>query len=390
VRELPTHDKAEPPVGRTAVWLLCAGTAFTAILAIVVIFLLIRGPQRVAGDTIIANCAIAAGGSVTARTISVACGPSVDQIEGLIGQISSNAEIINLLKDYRNNRTANAALISKIATTLRMTPADISAVVSALSSEIVIPQNALSQFAGVTREYIDIAVQVQVAALSSSDPAARRVIDQAAAATRDGQLFQARRLLAYIDRTDSMTAREPTQGGQSRDDDLTGYGATTIAGRFHLDQCSQPSFNVCRVELNKIYAFHDLPPIKPAWANFSFVVPPGVRRVRVHYQYLLDRPIPTGYACFTTFYWESYYPNGSIYGGSYQEVELVGCKESLELAVGEDDGYFQLRRGDQPPRIYLISIRQTGNVRYPHADFPTDVQNVVDRYGNNFAFAITD
>ena len=361
------HRPATVTIAGQYRWRVCA--AFTLALAVAIGLALALRSQKPVVNNIIASCAVAAGGSISAQSISIQCGPSADDIKALVEQVISNHGLVQLAEDYRKGGGIIQDEVVKISAKLHLKPEEVSAIIKSLSSEIVIPETAAQQFAQLTREYIDTAVKVR--ALLASDPSK----GQADTALKSGDILQARRLIG--------------QAKTTKVDDLFDYPPGTISRAFSGEECQfwvlRPKIpggfpaHTCDVELNKIYAFVGS---NPGGGNdqpgFKVDLPSGVRTIYLHYRYVrgplrTERPPDLASnqdTCTPNIYWETYYANGGT--DSRGGEDLDACDFVYPIT-------FRYNNEDPPPLGFMVSIR----------DFEHKIGTSKSYFGGNFVFAFT-
>ena len=283
--------------------------------------------------------------------------------------------MVKLIDNYRANGNIEPDIVKKLTTVLHLTPEQVLSIFKALSTQIVLPDAALNEFAYVASAYIDTAARIGAMEASDSNR------QHAELALRTGDIAGASRLLRKTD-TLRETPNEPV-----KNDDIFDYPPGAITKIFSDEECQfwdlRPRFpggfpaHTCDIQLNKIYAFvgnsgNDQP-------GFKFDLPDGTRTIYVHYQYvrgplrsqLPPGPVPEKDSCTPNVYWETYYSNG--YGDSGGGEDLDSCNFVYKIS-------FKYNTQGPPPIGYMVSIR----------DFIHKIGTSKPYFGGNFVFAITE
>jgi hypothetical protein len=346
----------------------------------------INSQDSVVTNNIITSCATSAGGSVSAQTVSIKCGPSVDEIKALVEQVTSNRDLAQLAENYRKAGARNADLISQIATKMYLRPEEVLDIIKSLSSELIIPGDAINQFSQVARQFMDTAIPI--AAIQSSSPGGNSIVEQANAALQDGNIVGARRLLRDFAKPVTVTSGQTAKNEMGEgNDDLFGYGHGVITRTFSSGECDFWA-HPCNIEINKIYAFRASQDVANDQPGFKFVVPNGVWRVRVRYQYVrgmlhnwrvvgTPEQAPKEDHCFPNFFWKAYYPDGSVY--DLNQAEIMSCNVAYDISGRPSDSV--------PPIGYMVAIRQFSTPM--DSSLPSGPPTMF-YYGNQFVFAVTD
>lgn len=350
--------------------------AIASALILISLGIIISVQRRPANNNIIASCAVVAGGSISSQIVSVTCGPSRDEIRAIVSEMFPGNNLPKLIDNFRARGSMDADVVAKLAAKLRLTPEQISGVIKALSTQIVLPSTAPDQFADVTSNYIAAAVAIN--ALPVNDT--RR--QQAEAALESGDIAGARRLLPNSANKTVEAKHDPKMVDHSRGDkgDDERHIQPSLGGItriFTNDECSF-WLHPCNIELGKVYGFRS----SSLGQQPGFKLEVGARTVHLHYQYVRGAlvtgdsdPPPEKDICNPNIYWELLFPHGpSLAVSGAPQVEIPSCNFIYKVFVPQ--GFSQTTTG------FMISIRQF----FP----PKGSGETSDHYfGENFNFSVT-
>jgi hypothetical protein len=288
-------------IGRSTVALLCILSAVDPL------GWWYRGPVT----NIFANCGIAAGQTITAESISVACGITTEKIRNVIGRLLSNRDIMQAVDDGRHGRQIDPRVVSALSNALSLRSGEVTTIVVMLSAQNFAPDDAIHQLSLAAKRYLDLT------AASGVMSAGRGSQGQS-----EGRL---------------------SSSSQVHPSDATFPG---VDAKDLMDYKGECSFNSpCKIVLNRTYAvagpisFDYRGPFAHITSIFLLSIPQG--NGSFHFSYQIQAPSNLDQA--PGFHTQSHYhinmsisTSGTSTVGE-QRVTLAGQSEKYDFSVGLDE-----------------------------------------------------
>jgi hypothetical protein len=182
--------------------------------------------QRVAEDarTLRAHCAAIAGGTVNAGVVDLHCGPTEGEIQRLVAEVVSQADLANLVKQGLN---PDSPQIAALAQRLGVTNASVAQLLVSLAKDEVGDDQVARRFAERARKHLDLVLWAST--LPDDNAAVALLREQAMAAVGQGEYKRPEALLAAAELVRRSGAPESASTAQNAGQNSS---ALTIAAQY--------------------------------------------------------------------------------------------------------------------------------------------------------------